>query len=110
MAKLWLILTIFILYGCAGNPGRLVEVGNKEQLKDCHLLKTFTEPGGYFVFGPPIMGNFKNEAIEKAEKMGATHILFRSELNGNGVEETNVIYAYKCPPGYNVFQNKEEEY
>ena len=114
MSKIWLSLAVLILYGCAGIFGQqgksIVEVGNKEQIRECQLLKIFTAPGGDFIFGPPIMLDFKIEAKEKARKMGATHILYRAELNGNGIKETNVVYAYKCPEGYNAFQNKEGEY
>lgn len=114
MGKLWLIISMLFLCGCAGFPCKecpiVAEVDSAEELHGCSLLKTFSYPGGDFIFGTPYMGDFKNEAIERAGKIGATHILYRPELDGNGIAYTNVVYAYKCPPGYEILRDTEEEY
>ncbi len=111
MRRLWLILPILFLYGCAGMPCKkspLVEVDDREQMKDCLLLKTFASQGGEFIFGSPYIGNFKDKAMEEAEQMGATHILYRSEIYGNGIGYANVVYAYRCPEGYETSGGDEE--
>ncbi len=103
MKRLLLSVLLFLLAGCAGRPcmkTQIVEVGNRYQVADCQLLHTFTWPGGGLIFEAPYTGNFKDEAIAQAEKIGATHILYRSEIDGNGVGVTGVVYAYKCPPSY----------
>jgi hypothetical protein len=113
MGKLWLVLPILFLFGCAGMPCKkspLIEVDNREQVKDCRLLRTFVGRAGEFIYGTPYMGNFKDDAMEEAEKMGATHILYRAELIGGGIEYTNVVYAYKCPENYELFRDEDEEY
>jgi hypothetical protein len=109
MKKLWLIIPILLLSGCAGMPCKkspLVEVGNADQLKDCQLLKTYIGPASDRMWGTPYIGNFKNKAMENAEKMGATHILWRSE--SDGIEFKPVLKAFKCPVNVDVFRNQEE--
>ncbi len=83
------------------------EVGEQEEVKDCQLLKVFSGQAGEFIFGTPYMGNFKNEAIAEAEKIGATHVMYRAELDG-GIEYSNVVYAYKCPQNHETLRNGEE--
>ena len=67
MGKLWLIISMLFLCGCAGFPCKecpiVAEVDSAEELHGCSLLKTFSYPGGDFIFGTPYMGDFKNEAI-----------------------------------------------
>ncbi len=112
MGKLWLILSFLLLYGCAGMPCKkspLLEVGYPEQMRDCQLLKTFVSQGGGFIVGTPYIGNFKNNAMEQAERMGATHILYKAELDGGGIGYSNVVYAYKCPEGYETSLKEDEE-
>ncbi len=109
MNKFWLILTILLLSGCADVPSKkspLIEVGSPELLTDCTLLKTFTGPESGRFWDTPYLGNFKNEAMEKAEKIGATHILTRPVIDG--IESKPVVRAYKCPPGSDAFKINEE--
>jgi hypothetical protein len=109
--KILLVVSLLLLAAIAElscMKTKLIEVGKRDQVTNCRLLKAFDWPAGDWIFGTPYTGNFKDEAIEKAEKIGATHILYRSELNGNGIGSTNVVYAYKCPPDLDTFQNKEE--
>jgi hypothetical protein len=54
-----------------------------------------------------VIGNFKNEAIQKAERIDATHILWRDKVlwsnnsprssKVKGLGETAFVDAYKCP-------------
>ncbi len=113
MGKLWLILPLLFLCGCAGMPCKkspLIEVGDPEQVEGCQLLKTFVGQAGDFIFGTPYIGNYKDKAMEEAEQMGATHVLYRAEIIGNGIGYTNVIYAYKCEQVEETLQNEEEGY
>ncbi len=109
--KIWLILPILFLYGCGGMLGKkspVIEVDYPEQVEDCRLLKKYTQQGGDFIFGAPYMGCFKNKAIMEAEKLGATHIMYRSEPDGGGIGYTEVVYAYECPPGHEPSGADEE--
>ena len=107
MKKLWLIVPIFLLTGCAGFPCKkstLIEVGNLDQLQDCRLLNTYSGPASDRMWGTPYIGDFKNQAMEKAEKIGATHVLWRAE--SDGIEFVPVLKAYKCPADSEVFRNR----
>jgi hypothetical protein len=109
MNMFWMILPILFLSGCAGMPCKkspLIQVGNPDQIQDCHLLKTFTGPVSYRMWGTPYIGNFEDQAMDEAEKMGATHVLWRSNIDG--IESTPVLKAYKCPPNSEVYRNKDE--
>ncbi len=80
MCKIWLILSILFLYGCCGILGKkspVIAVVNPEKVEDCRLLKKFTQQGGDSIFGAPYMGSFKDKSIMEAEKLGATHIMYR---------------------------------
>ncbi|HET6419746.1 MAG TPA: hypothetical protein VFG19_06310 [Geobacteraceae bacterium] len=72
-------------------------------------MKTFIGSAGQFLYGNPYMGNFKDKAMEEAEEMGATHIMYRAELDGGGIGYSNVVYAYKCPEEHETSGNNEEE-
>jgi hypothetical protein len=109
MKKLWLIVPILLLTGCAGFPCKkspLIEVGNPDQLQDCRLLKTFSGPASDRMWGTPYIGDFKNKAMKKAEEMGATHVLWRAE--SDGIEFVPVLKAYKCPVNSEAFRNRDE--
>ncbi len=99
MKKSLVVVSLLLLVGCGGFSGKqstIVEADVPYQVKDCQFLKSFKGPSGYRMWGTPmIIGNFKNEAIQKAEKIGATHILWRNESAGLG--ETAFVDAYKCP-------------
>jgi hypothetical protein len=110
MKILFLAFTVFLLAGCGlftKKQSSIVEVGDKDQLKDCLLLQTFEAPAGPRFWGTPYMGNFKIESIKKAEKIGATHMVSGTEVDGIGA--TTVLQAYKCPPGYEAMKPEEEE-
>lgn len=85
---------------CAKSP--LMEVGNPDQVRDCELVGTFTGPVSDRMWGTPYLGNFKNEAMEKAVKNGATHILWRTNIDG--IEFRPVLKAYRCPPDSPAFR------
>jgi len=110
MKKVLLAVSLLILGGCAGFAGRqssIIEVGAREQVEGCQLLESFQGPSGYRMWGNPVViGNFKNEAIQKAEKMGATHILWRTEKTDLG--ESTFVDAYKCPVSEGSTGNKDE--
>ncbi len=109
MKKLWLIVSILLLSGCAGVFGEksaLIEVGNPDQLQDCRFLKSFAGPASDRMWGTPYIGDFKNKAIEEAEKIGATHFLWRSV--SDGIEFIPVLKAYKCPPNSEAFRIRDE--
>jgi hypothetical protein len=115
MRKILAAIPLFLLAGCAGflgKPSPVVEVGERDMVKDCQLLTTFRKPAGDWMWGTPYIGCFKNEAIEKAEKMGASHILTRYDIDEFHSEL--VVYAYKCPPDHDAWlemqKEKEEEY
>lgn len=110
MRKLWLAITLLLLAGCAGTAfkeSKIIEASNAEEVQDCQLLKTFTGPGGYRMWGTPYLGNFKNEVLEKAEKMGATHILWRTR--DRGIAYINVINVYRCPAVLDQVKEEERE-
>lgn len=111
MCKIWLILTILFLCGCSGilaKKSPVIEVGNPGQVEDCRLLKKFTHQGGDFIVGTPYMGSFKDKAIMEAEKLGATHIMYRLEPDGAGIRYTDAVYAFQCPPGRETTGADEE--
>lgn len=111
MRKVLFVVSLLLLSGCAGVVGKprpLIQVGDARDVKDCRLLESFTGPTSYRMWGTPYIGNFINEAMEKAEKMGATHTLLTTEDSSLG--STTVLKAYKCPPDHDtVKQNTEEE-
>jgi hypothetical protein len=111
MRKVLLVVLLFLLSGCSGVVGKqstLIQVGEARDVKDCQLLESFMGPTSYRMWGTPYIGNFKNEAMEKAEKMGATHTFFTTEDSSIG--SIAVLKAYKCPPDHDmVKQNTEEE-
>ncbi len=110
MRKALLAVTLLCLAGCAGFTAKespIIEVGERDQVEGCQLLKTFREPAGKWMWGTPYIGNFKNEVIKKAEQMGATHILTRYEIDG--IDSTCIVNVYKCPPDHEIFQKKEED-
>jgi hypothetical protein len=110
MKKALLVIAFLIMAGCGGFTGRqstIIEVSEREEVKSCLFLKSFQGPSSYRFWGPPtVIGNFKNEAIQKAETIGATHILWRTV--NTGLCETAFIDAYKCPPS-DVTKSDEEE-
>ena len=110
MRKLCLAIPVLLLAGCAGMPykeSQIIEAGSAKDVQDCQLLKTFAGPGGYRMWGTPYLGNFKNEVLEKAKKMGATHILWRTR--DRGIAYINVINVYRCPPVLNKVKEEERE-
>ena len=109
MKKFGLAVSLFMLAGCAGvvgKPSPVMEVGDAEFIKDCRLMETFTGPMGYRMWGPPYIGNFKKEVMEKAEKMGATHMLLRTDVDGIG--STGIINVYQCPPDHDLLLDDDE--
>ncbi len=109
MKKALLIVPLLLLCGCQGFAGKqstIIEVGEPYEVKDCQLLKTYSKPAGYKAWGTPYLGDFKIKALQDAEKMGATHILYRSETDG--LETVAVIKAYKCQPSEETTGGKEE--
>jgi hypothetical protein len=110
MKKVLLVLSLFILSGCgmfAGKESPLIQVGDLRDVEGCQYLKSFKGPESYRMYGTPYIGNFKNEAMEKAEKMGATHTLWTSE--DTSISSRGVLKAYKCPPEYNVVKPDTQE-
>ena len=111
MRKVLFVLSLFMLSGCgmfAGKQSPLIQVGDAMDVKDCQLLESFSGPTSYRMWGTPYLGNFTNEAMAKAEKIGATHTLLTAEESSIG--STAVLKAYKCPPDHDaVKQDTEEE-
>lgn len=113
-----MFLSLFLLAGCGGFAGRqstIIEASDREQVKGCQLLESFQGPSGYRMWGPPmVIGNFKNEAIREAEKIGATHILWRYSIiwrnKSTGLGETAFVDAYKCPVSEGNEEGKMGEY
>jgi hypothetical protein len=110
MKETLLFFSFLLLAGCGGFSGRqstIIEASAPEEVKGCQFLESFQGPSGYRMWGPPmVIGNFKNEAIQKAERIGATHILWRNKILWNnppesnkvkGLRETAFVDAYKCP-------------
>lgn len=109
MKKALLVVSFLLLTGCAALSGKqntIIEAGEQDEVRDCQLLKTFSAPAGDRMWGTPYLGDFKSKAIQEAERMGATHILFRSEADGIG--SVAVIKAYKCPVVPQTDGEKEE--
>lgn len=124
MKKTLLVFSILFLAGCGGFTGRqstIVEVSDQEQVKGCQFLESFQGPTGYRMWGPPmVIGNFKSEAIQKAEMLGATHILWRNKIlwgynippwsnRVRGFGETAFVDAYKCPVNEGYQEEKRDE-
>ncbi len=123
MKKTLLIFSFLFLAGCGGFAGRqstIVEASTPEQVKGCKLLASFQGPSGYRMWGPPmVIGDFKNEAIQKAEMLGATHILWRNKIlwrdytpwsnRVTGLSETAFVDAYKCPVSEAEKEKNREE-
>ncbi len=111
MKKALLVVSLMLLAGCGGFSGKqstIMEVGLPYEVKDCRLLQSFKGPSGYRMWGNPMnIGNFKNEAIQKAEKIGATHILWRNE--SADLVETAFVEAYKCLVDQDEMRNREEQ-
>jgi hypothetical protein len=111
MKKALLVFSFLLLAGCGGFAGRqstIIEASTPEEVKGCQFLESFQGPSGYRMWGPPmVVGNFKNEAVQKARRIGATHILWRNKVYwGNnspssykvkGLGETAFVDAYRCP-------------
>jgi hypothetical protein len=122
--KVLLFFSFLLLAGCGGFAGRqsiIIEASDREQVKGCQLLESFQGPSGYRMWGPPmVIGNFKNEAIQKAERIGATHILWRNKVlwsnnshwsnKVKGLGETAFVDAYKCPVSEGNKEENREEY
>ena len=123
MKKTLLIFSFLLMTGCGGFVGRqsaIIEVSNREEVKGCQILASFQGPSGYRMWGSPmVIGNFKNEAIQKAENIGATHILWRNKILWReyspwsnkvaGVGETAFVDAYKCPVNGGIKEENREE-
>jgi hypothetical protein len=110
MRKVLFVLSLFILSGCgafAGKESPLIQVGELREVEGCQFLKSFIGPESYGMYGTPYIGNFKNEALEKAEKLGATHTLWATD--DAGIKSRGVLKAYKCPPEYNIVKPEAEE-
>ncbi len=122
MKKALLIFSFLFLSGCGGFAGRqstVTEASDRAQVRGCQFLASFQGPSGYRMWGPPmVIGNFKNEAIQKAEMLGATHILWRYNIlwrdnnpwsnKAKGLGETAIVDAYKCPvSGGKEYENTE---
>ncbi|HET6420710.1 MAG TPA: hypothetical protein VFG19_11170 [Geobacteraceae bacterium] len=110
MKNALLVVSLLLLAGCGGFSGKqstIVEVSDKEEVTDCKFLQSFAGPSGYRMWGnPAVIGDFKKEAIQKAEKIGATHIIWRDEPTNLG--ETSFVDAYQCPVSTENRGNKEE--
>lgn len=109
MKKGLLVFSLLLLAGCGGFSGKqskLIQVSNHYEVKDCKLLKTYSNPAGYQSWGTPYLGDFKYKAFQDAEKIGATHVLYWPETDG--IESTAVIKAYKCPVNMEPDGEKEE--
>jgi hypothetical protein len=113
MRKLLLAASLFVLAGCASwfeqEPGALVEVGELDMVKGCELIATYEIPTGYRLGGTPYLGGAKAEAIDKAEKQGATHVLWREEPKEQGVGSIGYLSAYVCPPDHDARREFEKE-
>jgi hypothetical protein len=110
MRKILLVFPLFLLAGCAGvfgKPSPVQEVGEFDMVKDCELLTTFAEPAGYWTMGAPYTGCYKYSAMQQAEKIGATHVLWRTDLEG--IQSTGILFAYKCPPDHDARREMEKE-
>jgi hypothetical protein len=111
MRKVLVVVALLLLSGCAwgtGKPGSLIQVGTASEVKGCRLLESFTGPTSYRMWGTPYTGDFTSKAMEKAEKIGATHTL--SVMEDSSLGYTAVLRAYKCPPDHDlIMQNAEEE-
>jgi hypothetical protein len=110
MKKVLFVVSLLLLSGCAGvvgEPSPVHEVGEVDMVKDCRLLGSIEGPSSYRMWGTPFMGNFKSEALAKAEKMGATHVWFTTVNDSIG--STAVVKAYTCPANYDATKNNEDE-
>lgn len=98
MERFWLLGLGLLLAGCAsvsGGPTPVFEVSDPELMKDCQLVGSVKGPISKRMWGTPYTGNFKNEALKKAEQLGATHILNRVE--SDHLDFRDVVEMYKCP-------------
>ena len=110
MRKVLFVASLFILSGCSAftvKQSPLIQVGSSADVKDCKLLESFRGPTSYRMWGTPYLGNFANEAMAKAEKIGATHTRLTEESSSIG--SIAVLRAYKCPPDHNSVKEKSEE-
>ena len=111
MRKVLFVVSLLLLSGCAGvtgKPSPLIQVGAASDVKGCKLLESFSGPTSYRMWGTPYTGDFTKEAMQKAEKIGATHTLSTTEDSSLGF--TAVLKAYKCPPDHDAaMQDTEEE-
>lgn len=110
MKKVLFVVSLLLLSGCAGvvgEPSPVIEVGDAYMVKGCQFLGSIEGPSSYRMWGTPYMGNFKNEALAKAEKMGATHVRFTTVDSDLG--STAIVKAYKCPANYDLGRNDDDE-
>jgi hypothetical protein len=110
MKKLWLVVPLLALSGCAmfstEKPFPLEE-SNPTSVRECRRVGTFPGPEGYRFWGPPaVLSDFKWKTAEQAKQMGATHIYWResSEKFEGGI----VGYAFDCT-GVKMPQDYEDE-
>ncbi len=94
MKKLLLLLCVLSLTACAASPAaKKIKPAKKYNVKNCtHLGTVHSWPGGFCVAISP--SNAKNQCLNKAAEMGATHILWTDVDSGWGVSATGE--AYRC--------------
>lgn len=113
MRKVFVAASLFMLAGCASGlderPGPLVEVGEAEMVKGCQLIATYEVPAGYRLAGTPYLGRGKADAIQKAEKQGATHVLWNEEPKEGGISSMGFLSAYICPPDHDARRELEKQ-
>ncbi|MDH5612242.1 MAG: DUF4156 domain-containing protein [Gammaproteobacteria bacterium] len=93
-----IIITISLLTGCAttlSDKALSVQLADTNMVKECQLLNTVE--GSSTVSGLMIsqgIQNARNEAIEKAAELGATHIVITNSIGGSSPYVSG--NAYKC--------------
>jgi ribonuclease I len=94
MKKLLLLLCVLSLAACAASPAaKKIKPTKEYNVKNCTYLGTVHSwPGGFCVAISP--SNAKNQCLNKAAEMGATHIVWTDADSGWGVSATGE--AYRC--------------
>jgi hypothetical protein len=102
MKSLKLVFINLVLAGCAGVGAQQfnaegITLGDEGMVKDCKFLGDVTGLSSFYgLFSGPAYASARKLAVEQAQQLGATHVVFTGGSSHYGGTEA-FGRAYKCP-------------